>query len=304
MHGVERRRQAGVGQRIDVDVDLEAVDLTPEPVAPHRMSTALSSAGRPGRRGSPSRAGSLRRRFRTGRRTGRIAQRFEQVEPLGQHRHGGRLAAGQDGAVDGVELVGPAPRRRTGTPGGRRCRPNAPLKGGDPDGHQPRSREREPSIWSITDAGHGRPGPSSPWRDVGVARKWVVASTIALTRNGVVGLEDPGADEHTALRRAAWPRRPQGGDASGAEQQHRQNAGLGDLLHQRQRGPQLPARSNSSAGRPGSAADVAGDRAGGDAPPRRCCRCRPLALQADHAGTLGDASQRLAQGWSPARTAR
>src|SRR5690606_25490288 len=144
--------EAGVGQRIDVDVDLEAVDLTPEPVAPHRdvhrPQAVLVVPAVEDLRAEQDRSGAGPEDRSPG--PAEVAQRFEQVEALGQHRHGGGLAAGQDEAVDGVELVGPAhlygadPERLEEVD----VQAERPLKGEDPDGHQPRSANVI-SIWSM-----------------------------------------------------------------------------------------------------------------------------------------------------------
>src|SRR5690606_10068858 len=101
------------------------------------------------------------------------AQRFEQVEPLGQHRHGGRLAAGQDEAVDGVELVGP-PHLDGADPEGPEeidVQAERPLKGEDPDGHQPRSANVT-SIWSMPMPVMGAPRPRLTLARMSASRKW------------------------------------------------------------------------------------------------------------------------------------
>ena len=59
-------------------------------------------------------------------------------------------------------------------------------------------------------------------------------------RRRVVALEDAGADEDGLGAELHGERGVgRGGDAAGAEQRHGQPAGLGDLLHQRQRRLQL-----------------------------------------------------------------
>ena len=115
-------------------------------------------------------------------------------------------------------------------------------------------------------------------------------------RRRVVALEDARPDEHglgTELHRQRGVGR--GGDAAGAEQRHRQPAGLGDLLHERQRRLQLlgPLEQLGRVGL-GELADVADDRAqvahGLDD-----VAGAGLALGADHRRPLADAPQRLAE---------
>jgi hypothetical protein len=113
---------------------------------------------------------------------------------------------------------------------------------------------------------------------------------------GVVALEDARADEHGLGAELHGERGVgRGGDATGAEQRHRQPAGLGISCTRRQRGLQLLGPLEQLGGSawvilrmsPSDRPQVANrldDVAGAG-----------LALGADHARALGDATQRLAQ---------
>ena len=134
----------------------------------------------------------------------------------------------------------------------RRARANAPCSARTPTfgrtwgprgrrhaRYQPRSASLTSSS-SISSPASASPRPAADLgQDVRRRAKWVVASTMALARaRGVVALEDARADEHRLGAELHHERGVgRGGDAAGAEQRHRQLAGLGDLLHERRAGP-------------------------------------------------------------------
>ena len=148
------------------------------------------------------------------------------------------------------------------------------------------------------DAGHGRArGPRLTLaRMCGVAEVRGGLDDGLGPRRRVVALEDARADEH-GLGAQLHGQRGVGrrGDAAGAEQRHGQPAGLGDLLHERQRRlePLGPLEQLGRVGL-GDLAHVADDRAqvahGLDD-----VAGAGLALGADHARALADAPQRLAE---------
>ena len=163
-------------------------------------------------------------------------------------------------------------------------------------GYQPRSASvvSRPSI--------SRPGIDSPSPRLTLTRmsgsgKFVVASTMAFaTTGGLLALEDARTDEDRLRAELHHQRRVgRGGDAAGAEHRHRQFAGLGDLLHERQRclEPLGPLEQFGGVGL-GDLADVAEDRTQVANRLDDVAGAR-LALRANHARTLGDAPQRLAE---------
>ena len=189
--------------------------------------------------------------------------------------------------------AGPAHRTRRRPerrPGPRRARGRRPAGRGrrwSPDRHPGRATLARSTSPGRPGGPRARRSPGPAWRRRGrwltlatssASSKWVVASTMARARAGRVGaLEDPRAHEDglgPELHHQGGVGR--GGDAAGAEQRHRQAAGVGDLLDQADRCGQLlgPAVLLGRIGL-GDAGGCRPGWSGGGGRPRRCCRCRP-----------------------------
>ena len=143
----------------------------------------------------------------------------------------------------------------------------------------------------------GAPRPRLTLARMSASRKLVVASTMALARRAGSSLLKMPEPTNTASAPSCMTRAASAGVAMPPAQNigHRQRAGLGDLLHERQRGLQLlgPVEQLGRVGL-GDLADVAEDRAQ-VADGLDDVAGAGLALGADHAGALGDAPQRLAE---------
>ena len=191
---------------------------------------------------------------------------------------------------------GRRPRRRhLGAPIARSA--NQAECGGAGAAHQPRSASLVSSE-PISRPGIGRTeAPAHLGQDVGVAEVGGGLDDGLGPGGGVVALEDARADEHglgaelhdEARRRPAWRCHRRRTAAPGSV------PGLGDLLHERERGLQLlgPVEQLGGVGL-GDLADVAEDRAQ-VADGLDDVAGAGLALRADHARALGDAPQRLAE---------
>ena len=131
---------------LDVQVLLVGVDLTTKGVTAHhhveRTERALVLTSIQDRRGEHDHA----RARAVDRQAGcdAVVERVKQSEGEQQVRHGGRLAARDDQAVDLVELRNPAHKQRAGA--GVFQRPHVlcdvALQGENADGHHPRSARR------------------------------------------------------------------------------------------------------------------------------------------------------------------
>ena len=164
-HGGTAATQVGGGQRIDVEVDLEAVDLTPGTrCAAPRCPPPPWGAGRPGRR-TVSGEQDRRRRFRTGRPDRRSRQRFEPGRCSASLRHRGGLAARDDEASTSASWLVHLDGRRDPERLGRRRRgvSTAPRPGEQPvgvvGGYQPRSAQGGLERSGISSRGSGGSQP-------------------------------------------------------------------------------------------------------------------------------------------------